>query len=239
MTKIITTVLLITTIFISGCAYKSNKIRVDDYKKTRELSREQCTVFDVKKINDNDFHITQTCDIEYEGHRHQVLKECQFSTGKYLGNSLLGMIQGPIMIGLSPLHLLMGDVGGMFKWIGDGTAITLIPITAPFIRKADCSGYKINKTSYGIGAYKASIRNKVFDDDVDLTIRDTVFAFYHEVWIGDDKHQYPLEMRKDYTFSISDDVKDSICHNKFPCRVKLYERFGDDLKQFHGITFDK
>ena len=121
MTKIITTVLLITTIFISGCAYKSNKISVDDYNKTRELNRERCTAFDVKKINDNDFHITQTCDIEYEGHRHQVLKECQFSTGKYLGNSLAGMIQGPIMIGLSPLHLLMGDVGGMFKWIGDGS----------------------------------------------------------------------------------------------------------------------
>ena len=220
--------ILATTLLFTGCSYKSQTFK-NTFEKQKEIDRDDCQK-PFANLKNNKITIKEKCLLTYEGIRSETYDECEFDTGNYIGGSIMGPIAGLFMF---PIALLSTITGIDKKQDSIKLSLLLLtyPISAPFYRPSNCKG--IEK----LGTYKLNPTEQYYKGKETLKFQDIVNIHPDkEIWIGDEKHQYPLRLNDDLTYYMPDRLIKYFCEDKNNCDLIIYTKDDDKLKKLTTIN---
>ncbi len=219
--------LLATILLFTGCSYKNHTFK-NDFEKQKEVNRDNCQKT-IAKLEDNKLIIKQKCLVTYDGIRSETYNTCEFSTGTYIGGSILFPIAGAIYLPFALIGTLVGMDGGS-DMLKKSLILTTYPISAPFYRPDNCE--KNNITAYEINKNK-----KFYKGKETLKFKDTVNIHPDkEIWIGNKNHQYPLKLNDDLTYYMPNRLIKYFCKDKENCNLTIFTKDDDELKKLTTIN---
>lgn len=212
----------VLTLLFTGCSYK-NKMYSNTFQKEVETDREECTQKEATYDSyDSKIYIKENCKLTYDGVRTEKYDQYEFSFGAYIGRSILMPIGGAIML---PFSLVTFD-GEMIK---NSFIMATYPVSGLF--------YKPKKRDF-VSSYKLNRKIQTYQEKETLVFQDKVNIHPEkEMWIGDEKNRYPLELNDDLSYSISTELVNFFCEKKDSCILNIYKRDDDEtLTKFSTIN---
>jgi hypothetical protein len=219
----------IVLLLFDGCSYK-NKIYKDDFQKKVETNRKNCTdKYAVYNADNSSVFLKEKCELTYDGFHTQIYDQYEFSTGNYIAGSILlpiiGVVGSPVMLMDSLLNTDLEPIKTDFLMIS-------YPISAPFYRLKGENEYS---------AYIFNKKKRNYEAEELLVFKDTVNIFPDkEIWIGDNKHKYPLQLNDNLSYHIPRDLVHYFCAQNYDdCNLTLYQRDDDTFTKFTTVKFYK
>jgi hypothetical protein len=218
----------IVLLLFDGCSYK-NKIYKDDFQKKVETNRKNCTdKYAVYNADNSSVFLKEKCELTYDGFHTQIYDQYEFSMNEYITNSVVAPLAGVIGFPIVLLNSLVNFDSRLS--IKEDLILITYPISGPF-----------DRTKGGMGPYVVNPKKQYYQEEESLMFKDTVNIFPDkEIWIGDNKYKYPLQLNDDLSYHIPRDLVHYFCAQNYDdCNLTLYQRDDDTFTKFTTVKFYK
>jgi hypothetical protein len=211
-------------LLFDGCSYK-NKIYKDDFQKKVEINRENCTDRYAKyDAYTSDISLKEKCELTYNGFHTQIYDQYELNKLEYITGSILL----PYPIGTYIFICALASFNK--KFIKESFGLVTYPFSPLY--------YYGDKKKDFLSPYDLNPKKQHYQAEESLMFKDTVNIFPDkEIWIGDNKHKYPLQLNDDLSYHIPRDLVNYFCAQNYDdCNLTLYQRDDDTFTKFTTVN---